>query len=69
MRIMMEENQIHHDIISKLWQIYSAYYFTEMKENSNYIFFRQGEAPSETTATWCYHNSRNAGLGQEERLD
>ena len=39
MRIMMEENQIHHDIISKLWQIYSAYYFTGMKENSLTISF------------------------------
>jgi len=25
MRIMMEENQIHHDVISKLWQVYSMY--------------------------------------------
>jgi hypothetical protein len=27
MRIMMEENHIHYDVIAKLWQIYSMFFF------------------------------------------
>lgn len=27
MRIMMEENHIHHDVIAKLWQVYSTFLF------------------------------------------
>ena len=27
MRIMMEENHIHYDVIAKLWQVYSMFLF------------------------------------------
>ena len=27
MRIMMEESHIHYDVIAKLWQVYSMFFF------------------------------------------
>ena len=65
MRIMVEEDQIHRDVISKLWQVYSTYEFS-CEHGALLLIFRRrlSATSSEDAATRSYHHPRYASSGQ-----
>ena len=46
MRIMMEENHIHYDVIAKLWQIYSMFFLSFLPRHvSNSLIGKEKQLP------------------------
>ena len=45
MRIMMEENHIHYDVIAKLWQVYSMLLFSSSSPRSDSLKGKERHLP------------------------
>ena len=47
MRIMMEENHIHYDVIAKLWQVYSMFFYSSRSPHhvSDYLVGKEKPLP------------------------
>jgi hypothetical protein len=68
LRSMMDDGQIHSDVVSKLWQVYSQ---SALSFGVSILELRASrrlrQTVTKTPTERCHHHTRNARPGKEER--